>query len=41
VLKIEQFKKILNVIKKKYVLEKNCEITIETTPDKISENNLI
>jgi len=41
VLKLEQFKKILEVIKNKYILEENCEISLETTPDKISKENLI
>lgn len=41
VLKVEQFEKILNTIKNKYTLEENCEITIETTPDKINKENLI
>jgi len=41
VLKLEQFKKILEVIKNKYILEENCEITIETTPDKVTLENLI
>jgi len=41
VLKLEQFEKILNTIKNKYILEENCEISLETTPDKISKENLI
>ena len=41
VLKLEQFEKILKIIKNKYILDKNCEITIETTPDKITKENLI
>ena len=41
VLKLEQFEKILNIIKNKYILDKKCEISIETTPDKISKENLI
>ena len=41
VLKLEQFEKILNIIKNKYILEENCEISLETTPDKISKENLI
>ena len=40
-LKLEQFEKILNTIKNKYILEENCEISLETTPDKISKENLI
>lgn len=41
VLELEQFEKILNTIKNKHTLEKNCEINLETTPDKITEKNLI
>lgn len=41
VLKLQQFEKILEVIKNKYILEENCEITIETTPDKVTLENLI
>ena len=41
VLKLEQFEKILNTIKNKYILDEECEISIETTPDKISKENLI
>lgn len=41
VLKIKQFEKILDTINNKYNLEKNCEISLETTPDKITKENLI
>ena len=41
VLKLEQFKKIIETIKNKYTLEESCEISIETTPDKITKENLI
>ena len=41
VLKLEQFAKILKTIKNKYILEKDCEISLETTPDKITIDNLI
>ncbi|MDQ7009083.1 MAG: radical SAM family heme chaperone HemW [Candidatus Gracilibacteria bacterium] len=40
VLKLEQFEKILNTIKNKYILDTNCEISLETTPDKITKENL-
>jgi coproporphyrinogen III oxidase-like Fe-S oxidoreductase len=40
VLKIKQFEKILDTINNKYNLEKNCEISLETTPDKITKENL-
>jgi coproporphyrinogen III oxidase-like Fe-S oxidoreductase len=41
VLKLEQFEKILNTIKNKFILDEKCEISLETTPDKITEENLI
>jgi oxygen-independent coproporphyrinogen-3 oxidase len=41
VLNLKQFEKIFKTIKNNFFLDKNCEISIETTPDKISEENLI
>jgi coproporphyrinogen III oxidase-like Fe-S oxidoreductase len=41
VLNLIQFERILNTIKNQYILSKNIEISIETTPDKINKENLI
>jgi oxygen-independent coproporphyrinogen-3 oxidase len=41
VLKAEELKKIINLLEKKFLLNKNCEISLETTPDNISLEKLI